>query len=76
MSREIEEIRESVLSGFDHLYEERHLKRKEAERLKSFIRSLSGAELAAMVSSCGGTGMALMEARGVAVRVPMPASWD
>ncbi len=76
MSQEIEEIRESVLSGIDHLHEEKRLKREEAERLKSLIRSLSGAELVAMVSSCGGTGMALMEARGVVVRVSVPASWD
>ncbi len=76
MSQEIEEIRDSVLSGISRLKEQDRLKRKEAERLKSFIRSLSGAELVAMVSSCGGTGMALMEARGVVVRVPMPASWD
>ncbi len=76
MSQEIEEIRDSVLGGFDHLKEQDCLKRKEAERLKSFIRSLNGAELLAIVSSCGGVGMALLEAQGTAVRVPMPASWD
>ena len=74
--KKIEEIRDSVLGGFDHLQEERCLKRKEAERLKSFVLSLNGAELLAVVSSCGGVGMALLEAQGVAVRGPMPASWD
>ncbi len=74
--QEIEEIRESVLGGFDHLKEQNCLKRKEADRLKSFVRSLNETELLAIVSSCGGVGMALMEAQGVAVRVPMPASWD
>jgi len=74
--QEIEEIREDVLSGIDYFKAQDCLKRKEAERLKSFIRSLNGAELMTIVSSCGGVGMALLEAQGVAVRGPMPASWD
>ena len=76
LSQEIEEIRDSVLAGFDHSKEQNCLKRKEAERLKSFVRSLNGAELLALVSSAGGVGIALLEARGMAMRVPMPASWD
>ena len=66
MLQEIEEIRDSVLGGFDHLQEQNCLKRKEAERLRSFIRSLNGAELMAVVSSCGGVGMSILEAQGVA----------
>ena len=76
MSQEIEEIRESVLGGIDHLQEERCLKRKEAERLRSLIRSLNGVELMAIVAAASGAGMALLESQGGAVRVPMPASWD
>jgi len=69
-------IRLSVLYSIAHLRGRRCITKEEAKRLESFIRSLSENELMACAVAFGGEGLTLLEEQGVAVRVPMPASWD